>query len=74
MLSEAIGNGLYLSKDRSRVRATPEVETKAITASSYAEAYQIAFGAPSPFIGRDKAMHEKLAIEQAGYIATIVLQ
>lgn len=71
MLGTAIGNGLYLSRDRSRVRATPEVETKTITAPSYAEAYELAFRRPSPFIGHDRAVHEQLALEEAGFIVTI---
>lgn len=72
MLSIPIGNGLYLSQDRSRVRATPEVETKAITAPSYTKAYELAFGTPSPYIGDDKELHTKLVLERAGFTIFII--
>lgn len=64
--------GLYRTSDGSRYVASPEIVSKPIIATGYAQAYQIAFGRISPYDGENDSVGEKLALEQAGYVVTIV--
>ena len=71
-LRKASDIGIRLSADGSHLRASPEKVRIPITATSCAQAYQMAFNRISPYDGENNSAGEKLALERAGYIVTIV--
>ena len=64
--------GLSLSNDGTHLVASPEKVRIPITATGYAHAYQKVFNRISPYDGENNSAGEKLALERAGYIVTIV--